>query len=245
MKSPASSDSPAEARPLYLQVKERIIRRLLEGVWRPGTALPNEFQLAAVFEVSQGTVRKALDELAQEKIVTRHQGKGTFVAEHRANGGPFHFFRLVDGQDEQPSLYSTVLDVAQRRPTAEECHTLHLPEGDDVVAIRRLRHLGKVPAIVETIAVSARRFPSLAAGGEVPNTLYIRYQARYGVTVVKTVEHLAAVAAGPEDATALGIAPGTPLLEIDRVALALDGEPVEWRLSRCLTQQFRYLAEVL
>ncbi len=70
--------------PLYQQIKALITRSLQSGEWRPGEAIPSEMELAARYRVSQGTVRKAIDELAVENRVVRRQGKGTFVATHSA-----------------------------------------------------------------------------------------------------------------------------------------------------------------
>jgi len=66
--------------PLYQQIKALILQSLQQGEWKPGEAIPSEMDLAARFRVSQGTVRKAIDELAAENLVVRRQGKGTFVA---------------------------------------------------------------------------------------------------------------------------------------------------------------------
>lgn len=68
--------------PLYQQIKALITQSLVAGEWKPGEIIPSEMELAARFKVSQGTVRKAIDELAAENLVVRRQGKGTFVATH-------------------------------------------------------------------------------------------------------------------------------------------------------------------
>src|SRR6185369_4906408 len=68
--------------PLYQQIKGLILQSLQAGGWKPGEAIPSEMELAARFRVSQGTVRKAIDELAAENLVVRRQGKGTFVSTH-------------------------------------------------------------------------------------------------------------------------------------------------------------------
>ena len=68
--------------PLYQQIKSLILQSLHTGEWKPGEPIPSEIDLAARFRVSQGTVRKAIDELAAENLVVRRQGKGTFVATH-------------------------------------------------------------------------------------------------------------------------------------------------------------------
>src|SRR5690349_24489175 len=82
---PRSPLTPAFS-PLYQQIKVLILQSLQAGEWKPGESIPSEMDLAARFRVSQGTVRKAIDELAAENLVVRRQGKGTFRSEERRVG---------------------------------------------------------------------------------------------------------------------------------------------------------------
>lgn len=232
------------ARPLYAQVKALMLQRLIAGEWRPGELLPSEFQLADSFGVSQGTVRKALDALTADNVVVRRQGRGTFVAEHDHHRALFHFFHLVgpDGVRRLPE--SRLVSVRKGLAGRVEAGCLGIGRGTPVIRIRRVRSLDGQPAIAETITVPQLLFPDLADIREVPNTLYDLYERRYGVTIARAVERLSAVAADERDAKLLGVAPGAPLLEIDRTALALDGDPVEWRVSRCLTATHHYQVEL-
>ncbi|UCH76116.1 MAG: GntR family transcriptional regulator [Rhodospirillales bacterium] len=237
------SEGP-RALPLYAQVKTLLLQHLIAGEWRPGELLPSEFQLADRFGVSQGTVRKALDALAADNIVVRRQGRGTFVAEHDDHRALFHFFHLVghDGARRLPE--SRLISVRKGLATRIEAEYLGIGHGAPVIRIRRVRSLDGQPAIAETITVPQLLFPDLADIRDVPNTLYDLYERRYGVTIARAVERLSAVAAEARDARLLAVPAGTPLLEIDRIALALDGKPVEWRLSRCLTTTHRYQVEL-
>lgn len=230
-------------RPLYRQVKDHFVRRLVDGVWAPGTALPSEGQLAAELGVSQGTVRKALDELAAENLLVRRQGRGTFVAEHDEQRILFQFFKLVpdDGAARFPD--STVLATESAEADPAECQALALESGETVLRIRRIRSLGDKPVILETISLPERRFPGLA-DGPIPNNLYSLFATRYGVTVAHAREKLKAVALSPEEARRLGTAAGTPALLIDRLALSLEGAPVERRLSLCLTEEAHYQSDL-
>src|SRR5690606_21176071 len=78
----ATEASIGAGQPLYKGVKLLITQGRMAGEWRPGQAIPSESRLAGRFGVSLGTVRKAIDELVAEKILVRHQGRGTFVAAH-------------------------------------------------------------------------------------------------------------------------------------------------------------------
>jgi GntR family transcriptional regulator len=232
------------AQPLYAQVKALIMQRLIAGQWRPGEMLPSEFQLADKFGVSQGTVRKALDELAAENVVVRRQGRGTFVAEHDDHRALFHFFHLVGPDGERRLPESRLISVRKGLAGRLEVGRLGIGRGTPVIRIRRVRELDGRPAIAETVAVPQTLFPDLADIRELPNTLYDLYERRYSITIARAVERLAAIAADERDAKLLGIAPGTPLLEIDRTAHALDGAAVEWRVSRCLTATLHYRVEL-
>ena len=230
-------------RPLYRQVRERLLARLIDGTWRPGTALPSEHELARLLGVSQGTVRKALDTLAAENLLVRRQGRGTFVAEIDDQRILFRFFRLTPDRGTVEFPESRVIDVRVARANAAERAALALAAAARVVRIRRLRTLGGVPAIVEGLAVPEARFPGLAEG-DIPNNLYALYALEYGVTIGRAVERLTAVTAGVVDAALFGIPPATPLLCCERVAHALDDTPVEHRLSRCRTDGFHYLSDL-
>jgi GntR family transcriptional regulator len=230
-------------RPLYRQVKAQFVRRLVDGRWAPGMALPSEGQLASEIGVSQGTVRKALDELAAENLLVRRQGRGTFVAEHDEQRILFQFFKLVsdDGVARFPD--STVLDITSGPADAAERTALNLPAEECVIRIRRIRSLGGKPLILETVSLPADVFPGLQ-DATVPNNLYSLFATRYGITIANARERLKAVALSADQADHLGVAPGTPALEIDRIALSLDGSAVERRLSLCLTEEAHYQSDL-
>jgi GntR family transcriptional regulator len=241
----STGESP-DFRPLYTQVKELMIARMVRGEWRPGELLPSEGRLAADFRVSQGTVRKALDELAAQNLVVRHQGRGTFVAKHSQQHALFHFFHIYDDSGVKELPTGRVLSLRSARANREQTARLSLPARARVWEIRRVRALQGKPVIFESIALPVALFPDLqlAIDREVPSDMYILYQEKFGVTVARAEEKLRAVAADALDAEVLGLPKGNPLLEVDRVALSLDGTPVEWRLSRCNTAQHHYFSGI-
>ncbi|RTR03913.1 GntR family transcriptional regulator [Halomonas nitroreducens] len=228
-------------RPLYQQIKEALLARIVSGDWPPGTFIPSESALSKEYGVSVGTLRKALDALASDHVVIRHQGKGTVVATHDTDRSLFQFFHLtrLDGTRSLP--ISRVL-VRERRPaTTDEAQILGLEPAAAVVHIRRVRDLEDVPALLEDLVVDATRFPALECEPQtLPNTLYQLYQQRFGQSVAHAEERLFAVAAGAQEQEQLGVAPGSPLLEIRRVARGLQGEALEYRVSRCETQRHCY-----
>lgn len=226
-------------RPLYQQVREVLVRRIADRVWPPGDAVPSEQALATELGVSQGTVRKALDSLAAEHLVERRQGKGTYIAEVTPARSLFRFFRISRPGGHRLTPEGGEASTKRRRATKRECKLLELRPGEFVIEVTRVRLVDEAPAILETIAVPAERFPELDKR-PIPNAIYALYQSEYGVNVRSANEELRAVAAGRDDAKALGLAPGTPLLEIDRMAFDIDDKPIEWRRSRCDTRHLVY-----
>ena len=123
----AATVTPAFS-PLYQQIKGLILHSLQHGEWKPGEAIPSEIELAARFRVSQGTVRKAIDELAAENLVTRRQGKGTFVATHAERQVQYRFLKLLpdagDASEEGPAQ-RTILECRRLRASADMARTAH------------------------------------------------------------------------------------------------------------------------
>jgi GntR family transcriptional regulator len=231
-------------RPLYIQVKDSLIRRLIDGAWQPGQVIPSEMELAREIGVSQGTIRKALDAMTAENLLVRRQGRGTYVAEPAESRILFQYFRIVPDSGEASFPDSRILRWARQRASGTERENLALPDGAEVWRIARIRDLGGVPAIAETISLSATRFADFAALPSIPNNIYRLYSEKWGITIARAREKLKATAASKADARALGCAEGTPLLRIMRVAFDLEGRPVELRVSRCLTDRTHYLSEL-
>src|SRR5450830_1226167 len=119
------SSTPPEAQvtpafsPLYQQIKGLILNSLRLGEWKPGEAIPSEMELAARFRVSQGTVRKAIDELAAEHLLVRRQGKGTYVATHHEARSQFRFLRLMPDSDQPQTTDKKVIELKRLRAPAE------------------------------------------------------------------------------------------------------------------------------
>lgn len=231
-------------RPLYAQVKDRLVRRLIDGVWQPGQMIASEMELAREIGVSQGTIRKALDAMTAENLLVRRQGRGTYVAEPEESRILFRYFRLVADSGEHTFPTSTVLRWERGQPTNEECSALSLNPKSNIWRFERVRMIQEKPLLVETVSLPVARFPGFDKVDPVPNNVYRLYSERWGLTIAHAIEKLKAISANAEDAEILGCEPGTPLLQIFRTAHDLEDKPVELRVSRCLTSHAHYLSDL-
>jgi GntR family transcriptional regulator len=229
-------------RPLYEQLRGTLLDGVSRGRWKAGGAIPTEAALAAEFGVSIGTVRKAVDALVASGVLVRMQGKGTFVASHNARRMMFHFFHIVPR--ERDKIYPEVRTLGFRRDRAdaEAARALAIPRDEPVIRIRNLLTLAGAPVIHDEITLPAALFPGLSERSFTSrdNTIYHLYQSRHGINVLRTDERLRAISATAAQAGALGVVPGSPLLEVRRIALSFRDRPVEWRVSAVNTAAHDY-----
>jgi GntR family transcriptional regulator len=240
------SPSPS-FQPLYLQIKALLEKSLEAGEWSPGEAIPSETVLASRYGVSQGTVRKAIDALAVGNLVVRRQGKGTYVATHTEEKvSLFRFLRIRrnDGRDETP--VSRLLDVRRGKATADVARLLDLKPGDPVFMLRRVLEFAGAPVILDDIVLPAAPFKGLtrARAEAYRGSMYSFFETEFGVRMLKAQEKLKAVAADAASARILAVAPGAPLLAVERVTSTYGERPVEWRRGLCATQNHHYLNEL-
>ena len=228
--------------PLYRQIRALILRSLKEGEWRPGDMIPSETELAVRFGVSQGTARRAIDELAAENVLVRRQGRGTFVASHLQRVNQFRFLKLRPDEGEVESLSGKVLECRRTRPGAALARQLRMRPGEAVIMTRRVLRFGDKPTILDEIWLPAERFRGFSAEGfeSYQGLLYGYLEAEFGVQMLRAEERLKAVLAQPEQADALGVEVGTPLLQVDRVSFTYEEQPVEVRRGYYVTSGCHY-----
>jgi len=234
--------TPLYQRPLYQQIKARLVQSLDQGEWKPGEPIPSELELAARFAVSQGTVRKAIDELAADNLLIRRQGKGTFVATHQEAQVRFRFLRLTPDSGQPQPTSSRVLECRRVKVPADVARLLDLHGNEWAINLRRVLAFDEVPTIFEDIYLPGSLFKGLSsavlARHKIP--LYGLFESRFGVSMVRAEEKLRAQAAPAEQAEHLGVAQGAPLLQVERVAFTYGDRPVEVRRGWYLTQHFHY-----
>ncbi|MFD2367972.1 GntR family transcriptional regulator [Pseudoduganella sp. GCM10020061] len=244
--TPAAGAASPTFSPLYQQIKALITQSLQSGEWKPGELIPSEVELAGRFKVSQGTVRKAIDELAAENLVVRRQGKGTFVSTHHEERAHFRFLRLVPDEGVPHHPDSRILEVKRMRAPAEVARLLELKSGDAVVYIKRVMAFDKEPTILEELWLPGQMFKGLTAERliEYKGPMYGLFESEFGTRMIRATEKLRAIAADAGAAQHLKVAEGSPLLCAERVSFTYGDKAVELRRGLYLTAHHHYLSEL-
>jgi len=227
----------------YKEVKSAMLAALAAQEWKGGEAIPSERRLAERFGVSIGTLRKAIDELVADNLLVRHQGLGTFVAQHRRDRHFFRFFRIVrqDGEKTYPTV--SLVSFRKAKATREIAAMLGIEVGARVFAfVNRLALHGET-VMIDNIAVPEARFPGLTENAlrNRPSTLYNFYQDTFQINVVGTEERLRVATADEIESELLEVPLGAPLLEVRRVAYSYHQTPVEVRISHVNTERYEYV----
>ena len=244
----ATAVTPAFS-PLYQQIKGLILHSLQHGEWKPGEAIPSEIELAARFRVSQGTVRKAIDELAADNLVTRRQGKGTFVSTHAERQVQYRFLKLLPDNgnaSEEGPAQRTILECRRLRASADVARSLALRAGDSVIQIKRILSFVGVPTILEDIWLPGNAFKGLTAEqlAHYQGPTYAMFELDFGVRMVRAEEKIRAVLPDETQAQWLSVPVGTPLLSVERLAYTYNDVPMELRRGLYRTDTHHYHNEL-
>ena len=239
-----SSSAPAFS-PLYQQIKGLILQGLQSGEWKPGEGIPSEMELAARYRVSQGTVRKAIDELANHNLLVRRQGKGTFVATHAEQQVQYRFLKLMPdlGQPRREGpAQRKIIDCKRLRANAEIGRSLALRTGDAVLQVRRVLSFAGVPTILEDLWLPGAPFKGLTAErlSDYHGPMYALFETEFGVRMVRAEEKIKAVVPDDAQCKLLEIKSHTPLLSVERTAYTYNDTPMELRRGFYVTAAHHY-----
>ncbi len=237
----ASGAAPSFS-PLYRQIKALITRELQAGAWKPGESIPSEQELAARFKVSQGTVRKAIDELAAENLLVRRQGKGTFVATHAEAQTQYRFLRLEPDDAGPREMQRRLIDCRRVRAPADVARSLNGKSGDAVVQLRRLLLTKGQPVVFDEIWLPGVLFKGLTAErmADFKGPMYGMFELEFGVRMIRAEEKIRALAADGAVAKWLSLPIGAPLLSVERLSFTYGDRPVELRRGLYNTAQHFY-----
>ena len=232
--------------PLYEEVKKKITKSLIQGEWRPGEAIPSEFELACKYDVSQGTVRKAIDELSAESILIRRQGKGTYVATHNEENIQLRFLRLTSNLGLKEKLDNRLVSFSKEKATNKLAKILNINPASTILSLKRILTFNEKPLILDVIKIPAQSFRGLTAEMvvEKKGSMYRMYETDFGVRMLRADEKIKAISANFESASLLNVKENSPLLSVERLSYTYDNKPLEWRLGLCISDNHYYRSEL-
>jgi GntR family transcriptional regulator len=215
--------------PLYHQLYEILRSKIVDGLWPPGTMIPPESELCTAYEVSQITVRQALDNLVSDGLIYRQRGRGSFVSQPAIET---NLSRIVSFTEDMLSRgYEPASQVFFSEEVPAEpaiAHRLQVEPGEALAQLNRLRFADRQPLSVERASLVHQYCPGVLAGDYESNSLRAALLADYGLKLVRAEQTIRALNASQELAALLSIAPGDPLLGIERVSFAPPNIPVEY-----------------
>lgn len=198
--------------------------------WNEGDSLPSERELAAQLGLSRLTVRQAMTELAQEGIVTRSRGRGTYVRKppiHQPLQRLSSFSEDMRAIGKEPG--SHVLKFELRPASVEEMGKLCISARDTVVELRRLRTADGQPMGVETAVLPLSRVEAMTrVSFDELASLYHVLRVQCGIQLERADQWIEASLCTEMHSTLLTIRVGEPVLRAQRVTYSADGDVVEW-----------------
>lgn len=232
--------------PLYKKVETHIRSLISQGELVPGDLIPSESRLSELMDVSIGTVRKAIDQLEQEKLLYRHQGKGTYVSRIDFDRSLFRFFTYGTASGEATRIHKITPKREKMPGTAEICKNLDVPIGTPLVYIERIGMDDEdKPVLVERCWWRADMVEGLEnEDTHIPDLFYALIEDKFGIHIIRAEETLTADIADPDTARLLNISAGDPLVVLLRVTYASDDKIVEYRVTRGRPDRFSYKTEI-
>lgn len=235
---------------LFEQTSQAVAELIHTGHWRPGDMLPNEIELAEQFNVSQGTMRRALKMLVDSGVLIRHQGRGTFVADFGHNEKMVYdrYIRLVpDDLDEKETIPTTtkLISFEVTSPTPEVAKALQIIPSIPVIHAVRLMSTCRAGLVTydELWAVASvfHRLTEENLRNHKEKMLYAFYQNQCGVTITHSEETLKAVLMPEEICTQYNLPTPLPVMEVRRLSFTYPEQPVEFHRQLSITEHFHYI----
>lgn len=236
--------------PLHEQVQERILRRILLGTWGEGFVLPPEMELARLFDVSYGTIRRAMGELTRQGVIMRRRKTGTVVTgrtPHHSLSQFYRYYRLHSGEGKLVTSETRTIESRRRPADEDEAERLELAPGAPVIFLLRQRRREGRLAMIDRIVIPQALAAGFPLGVEdAPDLVYEWLLERRGLRIAAVRERLVARIATAEDLRLLGLPEsGTrALLEIDEVAYDSMNRPLIAVRHSALTEDHCYINEI-
>jgi len=249
---PVSNNIPIISRhgdptPMYFQL-QMILKKEIEGrKWRPGHAIPTERTLAQIYQVSLGTVKRALLNLANEGYLNRIQGRGTFVLGSALRSDSLRYYRLLRSfKGKEAELKVKLLTINQVSCSTPVDRYLGIRQGQKLYEIKRLFLHGEKPVVYTVSYLPQKLFPDLdkwSTSRFEKTSLYLALEQHYHLPTIVNHELFGTTLADGEAAQALRVKVGRELLTIEMISFTYRQRPYEYRETYCLTHEHKVFRE--
>ncbi|AJC73686.1 MAG: GntR family transcriptional regulator [Thermotoga caldifontis] len=234
--------------PLYYRVYRELKRRISEGEYKPGDRIPPEIELVKSFGVSRLTIRRALEELKSEGLISRHKGKGTFIVGKKEEESMNVLKGFTDkAKEEGLSVRSHVLENRLIEIPPELCQVFGLEQGAMVVLLRRVRFLNDEPVAIEAAYLNPAvdvRILSILKKDMSKESLYEFLRNELKIPLIRALEELELTHVSSSDAKHLGLQPGACALLRKRYTYTTNGKCVEFVRSIYRGDKYRFKMEL-
>lgn len=240
---PTLNDGSIAGGPLYVKLQRLIENAVLDGLLKPGDALPPERELAAIADISRVTVRKAVQGLVSDGLLIQRHGSGTFVAPRsaRVEQSLTHLTSFTEDMARRGMVVrSTWLDRGIYVPSPEEMVTLGLTSGERVSRISRLRVANDTPMAIERAALSVHVLPN----PELVTLSLYAVLAASGNRPVRAIQRISAAILKENDAKLLEVPTGSASLNIERISYLDSGKVIEFTRSIYRADAYEFVAEL-
>lgn len=233
--------------PLYQQLKEYIIENIDKEVWKPGDKIYSENQLYEMFAVSRNTAKKAIEDLVQEGILYRVQGKGTFVSLPKIEqslSAFYSFSKVLRKKGLKPK--DVVLGVKVIEASHKVAKELNIEKGEQVVTLQRVRYANDEPIILENSYLPKRIIDNeekLKLVSETP--LYDILNNDFNIVVNSAKETFEPILIREEEKCHLEVEVGSPALLLERIAYDPSKIPVEFCKSIVRGDRCKFYTELI
>lgn len=230
----------------YESIKQELRDKIERMEYKPNQVLPSESELCQQYQVSRVTVRKAVDDLVQDKLLYRIKGKGCFVRE-RSTGGlsRIHSFtEAIVHQGQTPGRKQLYFE----RETAGEAiaRRLEIAPEDPVYRLKCLYLADERPYCINSSVLPAAMFPRLEAFNFNVCSLYEVLKSFYQLNISRVKQSIVATMGDEEIQQTLGLQQAKPLLQIRAESYCLHEnheKPFEVYESYILTEVLSYSVE--
>ncbi|MBC2715560.1 MAG: GntR family transcriptional regulator [Desulfobacteraceae bacterium] len=234
--------------PMYYKLQQEIKELVENGEWVPGDVIPSSRKISETYNVSMGTVQKAILNLVNENYLYCIQGKGTYVATTNIKQESIRYSRLrLDFEGSDPSFKIKLIDFETVKGIGRVNHLLKVSEDSRLYKIRRIFSQKGNPSIYNISYLPCEKFEDFEKKIVFRlrrMTLWESIEQTYGLPTIKNKELFGLCYADQEVSEELGIQKGDPILSIEMLSYTYKDQPYEYRISYSKPDTKRFYREI-